>query len=123
MEAAIAFVHATAVRAEDTDWGRIISLYERLMGIRTSPVVALNRAIAVAQRDGAERGLEEIRAIADSDRLAGYPFYHTALGECELRSGRPGIARRHFQAALGLARNETERRFLEQRVSACLSTV
>jgi hypothetical protein len=63
VEAAIAFVHTTAQRAEDTDWEVIVSLYDRLMAIRPSPVVALNRAIAIAQRDGQERGLEEIRAI------------------------------------------------------------
>jgi predicted RNA polymerase sigma factor len=81
--------------------------------------VALNRAIAIAQRDGAERGLEAIRAIADSDRLAGYPFYHAALGEFEFRSGRHETAREHFRAALALARNPMERQFLHQRVSSC----
>jgi RNA polymerase sigma-70 factor (ECF subfamily) len=93
VEAAIAWIHTTAHRAEDTDWAAIVSLYDKLMAIRPSPVVALNRAIAVAQREGPERGLAEIRAIADSDRLAGYPFYHAALGELELRRGRHGIAR------------------------------
>ncbi len=90
VEAAIASVHAGARRAEDTDWGRIASLYDTLMTIRPTPVVALNRAIAVAQHEGPERGLEEIRAIADRDRLASYPFYHAALGDLELRgfSGR-----------------------------------
>ena len=64
LEAAIAWVHTTAHRAEDTDWGTIVSLYDQLMAMRPSPVVALNRAIAVAQRDGPERGLEEMHAIA-----------------------------------------------------------
>jgi len=82
-------------------------------------VVALNRAIAVAQCDGPERGLEEIRAIADNDRLANYPFYSAALGELELRRGRWQVAQGHFRAAVALARNATERRFLEQRVEAC----
>src|SRR5580693_3589675 len=66
LEAAIAWAHAVAPRAEDTDWGLIVSLYDKLMAIRPSPVVALNRAIAIAQRNGPERGLEEIRAIANS---------------------------------------------------------
>ena len=96
-----------------------MSLYDTLMTIRPSPVVALNRAIAVAQRDGPERGLEEIGAIADSHRLATYPFYHAALGELELRRGRSGAAREHFRAALGLARNAVERQFLEQRMETC----
>jgi RNA polymerase sigma-70 factor (ECF subfamily) len=119
VEAAIASVHASAPRAEDTDWGRIVSLYDALMQIRPSPVVALNRAIAIGQLEGPERGLEEIRAIADSGRLAGYPFYAAALGELELRSGRREKARDHFRAARALARNAMERRFLEQRVAAC----
>jgi RNA polymerase sigma-70 factor (ECF subfamily) len=119
VEAAIASVHARANGIEDTDWGMIVSLYVTLMAIRPSPVVALNRAIAVAQYEGPERGLDAIDAIEDRDRLAAYPFYAAALGELELRSGRHARAREHFQAALALARNPMERRFLEQRVSAC----
>ena len=88
------------------------------MTIRPSPVVALNRAIAIAQQAGAERGLEEIRAMVNSDRLATYPFYHAALGEFEFHSGRYEIAREHFRAALALARNPMERQFLEQRMGA-----
>jgi RNA polymerase sigma-70 factor (ECF subfamily) len=119
VEAAIAAVHAGAHRAADTDWATIVALYDTLMTIRPSPVVALNRAIAVAQHEGPERGLAEIQAIADRDRLATYPFYAAALGELELRRGRHKTAREHFRAALALARNPMERRFLEQRVRAC----
>jgi predicted RNA polymerase sigma factor len=108
-----------ADRTEKTEWGKIVSLYDTLMTIRPSPVVALNRAIAIAQHEGPERGLEEIRTIADRDRLASYPFYHAALGEFEIWSGRYEIARVHFRQALTLARNPMERRFLEQRVGAC----
>jgi len=118
VEAAIAAVHAMARRTENTDWGKIVSLYDTLMTIRPSPVVALNRAIAVAQHEGPERGLEEIRAI-NSDRLATYPFYHAALGEFEFRSGKPEIAREHFRRALAVARNLMERRFLEDRLAVC----
>jgi len=119
LEAAIASVHASALRIETTDWRTIVSLYDTLMSINPSPVVALNRAIAIAQCDGPERGLEEIRAIAGSDRLVAYPFYSAALGELELRRGRWQIAQDHFQAAVALARNPMERRFLEQRVDVC----
>lgn len=122
VEAAIAWAHTTAHRAEDTDWGIIVSLYDTLMALRPSPVVALNRAIAIAQREGPERGLEEIRAIANADRLATYPFYHAALGEFEFRSGKPDVAREHFRTALALARNPTERRFLDQRIGVCERT-
>ena len=118
VEAAIAWVHANARCVEDTDWAQIVSLYETLMAIRPSPVVALNRAIAIAQCEGPERGLEELRAIKDHDRLSAYPFYSAAIGELELRSGRNDVARRHFEAALALARNPMERRFLERRVGA-----
>jgi RNA polymerase sigma factor (sigma-70 family) len=119
VEAAIAAVHANAHRVEDTNWGQIVALYDRLLGIRPSPVVALNRAIAVAQHEGPERGLEEIRAIAGLDRLASYPFYAATLGELELRSGRHETAGAHFRAAVALARSPMERRFFEQRVGAC----
>jgi len=123
VEAAIAWTHVSAPRAEDTDWGMIVSLYDKLLAIRPSPVVALNRAIALAQREGPERGLQEIRAIANSDRLATYPFYHAALGEFEVRAGRPDPAREHFLAALALARNPMEKRFLEHRLAACSPAV
>jgi len=121
VEAAIAWVHATAGRTEDTDWGQIVLLYEMLMKIRPSPVVALNRAIAVGQYEGAARGLEEIRAIADSDRLASYPFYFAALGEFELRNGRYETAQEQFRTALALARSPMEREFLARRIDGCKS--
>jgi predicted RNA polymerase sigma factor len=118
VEAAIASRHATALRTQDTDWRTIVSLYDTLMTISPSPIIALNRAIAVAQSEGPARGLEEIRAI-DDRRLADYRFYQAALGELEFRCGRHATARSHFRAALALARNPMERRFLDRRVSAC----
>jgi RNA polymerase sigma-70 factor (ECF subfamily) len=118
-EAGIAALHANARTLEETDWRGIVSLYDMLMSIRPSPIVALNRAIAVAQLQGPERGLEEVRAIAGSKRLAAYPFYSAAIGELELRAARHDSAREHFRAALALARNPMERRFLEQRLGAC----
>jgi RNA polymerase sigma factor (sigma-70 family) len=118
LEAAIAGVHATASSTEETDWDTIVWLYDTLLTINSSAVVALNRAIAIAQRDGAERGLEEIRNIEGADRLANYPFYFAALGELELRCGRREIAREHFRAASAVARNPMERRFLEKRIAA-----
>jgi RNA polymerase sigma factor (sigma-70 family) len=116
VEAAIAAAHASARSLEETDWRTIVSLYDRLMDIAPSPVVALNRAIAVGQRDGAGRGLEALQAIEDRDRLSDYPFYQAALGELELRRGNRDAARAHFEAAQGCARNGAERRFLEKRV-------
>jgi RNA polymerase sigma factor (sigma-70 family) len=119
VEAAIAALHASAVNTDETDWEGIVSLYDTLMTINPSPIVALNRCIAIAQRDGAERGLEEIGAIEDRDRLAAYPFYFAALGELELRRGSHDAARKHFGSALAFARNPMERRFLGQRITAC----
>src|SRR5229473_2357688 len=119
VEAAIASMHARALRLEDTDWGAIVSLYDTLITIRPSPIVALNRAIAVAQHEGPDRGLTEILSITDSTRLATYPFYFAACGELELRRGRREAAREHFRAALALARNEMERRFLDRRLNSC----
>jgi RNA polymerase sigma factor (sigma-70 family) len=119
VEAAIASVHAAAARFEETDWDAIVSLYDTLMSIAPSPIVALNRAIAVAQLRGPQHGLDAIDAIGDRDRLLRYPFYHAARGELERRRGRAAIAREYFAAARALARNPVEQRFLEKRIAAC----
>jgi RNA polymerase sigma-70 factor (ECF subfamily) len=119
VEAAIAAAHVAAPAADETDWALIVSLYDRLMATAPSPVVALNRAIAVAQRDGPDRGIAELHAIGDRGRLKRYPFYPAAIAELELRRGNREAAREHFRAALALARNPTERRFLEKRVRVC----
>jgi RNA polymerase sigma-70 factor (ECF subfamily) len=115
IEAAIASVHARANSLEETSWPMIVSLYDTLMTIRPSPVVALNRAIAVAQHEGAQRGIEEINAIAELDRLADYPFYFAALAELEHQLGRAEAARAHFLTASARARNPMERNFFDRR--------
>jgi len=117
LEAAIAATHALAPAAEQTPWGEIVQLYDALFRLRPSPVVALNRAVAIAERDGPESGMRELQQIRGAERLAAYPFYPAAFGELELRRGRPGAARKHFQAARSLARNPAERRFLEARIA------
>ena len=119
VEAGIAGLHAAAGAARATRWGEIVALYDVLMRIRPSPVVALNRCMAIAQHEGPERGLEAVRAIEDASRLAAYPFYPAVLGELELRNGRTEIARAHFQEARRLARNDGERRFLDHRIDEC----
>ena len=119
IEAAIAAVHTTAATCEDTDWQQIVSLYDMLMAIHPSPVIALNRAIAIAQLDGPERGLQEIGVIHDLDRLSSYPFYPATLGELELRRGNDLLAKAHFSTALSLARNPMERNFLQRRIDVC----
>jgi len=119
VEAAIAALHADAQRTEDTNWGAVVELYDQLLVLRPSPVIALNRAIAVAAHDGAQRGLEALRAIEGHDRLSAYPFYAAALGELELRLGHIDVARDHFNQAASLARNPIEHTFLLQRAAAC----
>ncbi|HMF28639.1 MAG TPA: hypothetical protein VKE42_07695, partial [Candidatus Cybelea sp.] len=104
---------------EQTDWGAIVGLYDTLTRIAPSPIVALNRAIAIAQRDGADCGLAAIEAIDGREKLEEYPFYHAAQAELELRRGNDAIARRHFTAAIAAARNPEERRFYQRRVEAC----
>ena len=118
LEAAIASVHSNAANEDETDWARLVWLYDMLVTIRPSPVVELNRAIAVAQLKGPERGLEAIRSIERGEELALYPFYSAALGELEFRAGHAGSARKHFEAAVALARNRVERRYLEGRRDA-----
>jgi RNA polymerase sigma-70 factor (ECF subfamily) len=119
LEAAIASLHAQAADAASTPWPTIVSLYDVLMRVRPTPVVALNRALAVGQAEGAARGLQEMRAIQDRDRLSAYPFYSAALGELELQNGRTSAAAEHYRQALVLARNPSERRFLERRIAEC----
>ena len=101
----------------------IVSLYDKLMAVRSSPVVVLSRAIASGQRERPQGGLEEIDAIANSERLASYPFDHAALGEFEFRTGRHELGREHFQTALAFARNPIEMRFIEQCIAACEQAV
>lgn len=118
-EAALAAVHASAPNVDPTDWASIVALYDRLLHVAPSPVVALNRAVALAQRDGAPQGLAALAALARRERLARYPFYRAALGELHLRCGDDAAARAHFSAALALARNAVERHVLEKRLRAC----
>jgi RNA polymerase sigma factor (sigma-70 family) len=119
IEAAIASMHARAPRVAETDWESIVSLYDKLVSLRPSPIVGLNRAIAIGQLEGPERGLEELGKIADRDRLVAYPFYFAALGEFEVSMGRHDVARERFNAAAALARNPMERSFFNHRLQVC----
>jgi RNA polymerase sigma factor (sigma-70 family) len=119
VEAGIAAVHATAPTMQATNWQEIVSLYDKLMTIHPTPIVALNRAIAIGQRDGADCGMRELRTIPDSDRLAKYPFYHAAFAEFELQNGQTENAIGQFETALRLARNPMERQFFKNRIFSC----
>ncbi|HET9358262.1 MAG TPA: RNA polymerase sigma factor [Vicinamibacterales bacterium] len=116
LQAAIAAVHAGAPTAEATDWPQIAGLYDVLLRADPSPVVELNRAAAVAMRDGPEAGLVLIDAILSRGDLADYHFAHSARADLCRRLGRLDDARSSYQRALQLARQEPERHFLERRL-------
>ena len=118
IQAAIAAEHARAELAEDTDWRRIAALYDRLEASAPSPVVTLNRAVAVAMADGPERGLELLDGLAERGELDDYRLLHSARADLLRRLGRDAAAAAAYARALELATNPVERRFLERRLAA-----
>lgn len=117
LQAAIAAVHAQASDPAATDWAEIVGLYDALARVEPSPVVELNRAVAVAMRDGPAAGLALIDAILARGDLADYHLAHAARAELCRRAGRTADARASYERALGLANQEPERRFLAQRLA------
>ena len=117
LQAAIVAVHAEAPAAAATDWAQIVGLYDVLVRAEPSPVVELNRAAAVAMRDGPAAGLALIDAILARGDLADYPLAHSARAELCRRLGKTGDARASYERALGLTRQEPQRRFLERRLA------
>ena len=117
LQAAIAAVHAQAASAAATDWAQIVGLYDVLARVDPSPVVELNRAVAVAMRDGPAAGLALVDAILDRGDLAEYRFAHAARADLCRRLGRTEDARASYERALALTRQEPERRFLERRLA------
>jgi RNA polymerase sigma-70 factor (ECF subfamily) len=117
VQAAIAAVHCRAARAEDTDWAQIVSLYDLLERLEPSPIVALNRAVAVAMLDGPRSGLALIDALASSGDLDGYHLLHAARADLLRRVGSKEEAAKSYKRALALVTNDSERRFLERRLS------
>jgi RNA polymerase sigma-70 factor (ECF subfamily) len=116
IQAAMAAVHATAPNARATDWREMVELYDALLQIEPSPIVELNRAVAVAMRDGPAAGLELIDDILDSGDLAEYHLVHAARADLCRRLGRTPEARESYEQALALAKQEPERRFLQKRL-------
>ncbi len=121
LQAAIAAVHAEAESVARTDWRQIVALYDRLLQIQPSPVVQLNRAVALAMRDGPEAGLAHIDAVlADSSGkqgdLANYYLAHSARADMYRRLGRTAEARASYEKALALTQQEPERQFLQERI-------
>jgi RNA polymerase sigma-70 factor (ECF subfamily) len=116
LQAAIAAVHAAAPAAAATDWGRIVGLYDLLLRVQPSPVVELNRAVAVAMRDGPQAGLPLIEGLLARGLLANYHLAHSARAELLRRLGKTAEARASFRRALELVRLAPERRFLDGRL-------
>lgn len=116
IQAAISAAHAAAASANDTDWAQIVALYDLLMRAEPSPVVQLNRAVAVAMRDGPHTGLQLIDAILENGDLTEYHLAHAARADMHRRLGKTSDAVDAYQLALSLAKQEPERRFLEKRL-------
>jgi RNA polymerase sigma-70 factor (ECF subfamily) len=116
LQAAIAAVHAEAESAAATDWRQIVALYDQLARIQPSPVVQLNRAVAIAMRDGPEVGLAQIEAVMEHGELTNYYLAHSARAEMCRRLGRTAEARASYEKALALTQQEPERQFLQGRI-------
>jgi RNA polymerase sigma-70 factor (ECF subfamily) len=116
LQAAIASVHCRAARAEDTRWRRIVQLYEQLERVQPSPVVSLNRAVAVAMAEGPRAGLALIDALAATSELDNYHLLHAARADLLRRAGSRDEAAKSYERALALVTNDSERRFLERRL-------
>ena len=117
VQAAIAALHDGAPQPADTDWEEIVALYGRLMDFAPSPVVELNRAVAIAMAHGAEAGLQQLDALADDERLDAYPYFHSARADLFRRLGRTSDAAQAYGRALELTANEVERSFLRRRLA------
>jgi RNA polymerase sigma-70 factor (ECF subfamily) len=118
VQAAIAAVHAEAPSATETDWNEIVGLYDLLMRASPSPIVALNRSVAVAMRDGPEAGLAEVDRLMASGELDKYQLAHAARADFCRRLGRHGDARKSYERAIKLTQQGPARRFLERRLAA-----
>ena len=116
LQAAIAAVHAEAESTAATDWRQIVEIYDQLVRIQPSPVVHLNRAVAIAMRDGPEAGLAHIDAVLEHGELANYYLAHSARADMCRRLGRADEARSSYEKALALTQQEPERQFLEERI-------
>jgi RNA polymerase sigma-70 factor (ECF subfamily) len=123
LEAGIASLHCAAASYESTDWVQIVALYDLLYRLEPTPIVALNRAVAIGKARGAEAGLIALQNIADQAALAHYPFYPAAQGEFHLLAGRHDEAAMHFDKAVQLARSKTEAAFFARRRDACRAAV
>jgi RNA polymerase sigma factor (sigma-70 family) len=119
LQAGIAACHCAAKDYASTDWPQILSLYDRLVELDDSPIVALNRAVALAEARGPQAGIEAVNAIPNLKSLESYYLFHAVLGDFEWQLNRLPVAAAHFQRALQLAEIKSEKKFLEKRLQTC----
>jgi RNA polymerase sigma-70 factor (ECF subfamily) len=119
LQAAIAALHSTAPSSADTDWAQIVALYDLLLAQNPSPIVSLNRAVAVAMLHGCEAGLADLERCNEGGELDNYHLFYAVRADLQRRIGRLQEAAEDYNRALGLARNQSERRFLQRRREEC----
>jgi predicted RNA polymerase sigma factor len=123
LQAGIAACHCSAQDYASTDWRQILGLYDRLMQFDNSPVVALNRAVALAENDGPQAGIEAVNAIPGLRTIDSYYLLHAVLGEFELRLDHFDAAAAHFRRSLQLAEIKAEQDFLKRRLQTSLARI
>ncbi|HTB85318.1 MAG TPA: sigma-70 family RNA polymerase sigma factor [Candidatus Sulfotelmatobacter sp.] len=121
LQAGVAACHCTAKDYGSTNWPQIVALYDRMLASGDSPVIALNRAVAVAEANGPQAGIDAVNAIPDLKTLESYYLFHAVMGDFEWKMNRLPIAAMHFQKALELAGMSPEKKFLEKRLQECES--
>jgi predicted RNA polymerase sigma factor len=119
LQAAIAACHARALRPEDTDWPRIVALYDALAELSPSPVIELNRAVAISMADGPAAGLDIVESLLDEPALKGYHLLPAVHGDLLVKLGRHDEARSEFERAAFMTQNTRERKLLLDRASRC----
>lgn len=119
LQAGIAACHCAAKDYASTDWEKILLLYDRMLAFDDSPVIALNRAVALAEARGPQAGIDAVNAIPDLKALESYYLFHAVMGDFELQLNHLPIAAAHFQRALALAEMPPEKKFLEKRLESC----
>ncbi|HLP78220.1 MAG TPA: sigma-70 family RNA polymerase sigma factor [Candidatus Paceibacterota bacterium] len=121
LQAGIAACHCTAKDYASTNWRQILALYDRMAEHNDSPIIALNRAVAIAEVHGPQAGLEAVAAIPKPQKLSSYYLFHAVQGELEARLNRMAEASDHFRKALELAGTRSEKQFLEKKLESCVS--
>ncbi|HEX3766169.1 MAG TPA: sigma-70 family RNA polymerase sigma factor [Kofleriaceae bacterium] len=116
LEAGVACEHTIAASVEDTNWRRIVELYDALMAVAPSPVIAMNRGVAIAELDGLDAGRDALLAVGEDAKVAEYPFYWGALADIERRAGRVADARGYYERAIALTRSRAERVSYDKRL-------